>query len=154
MRRFILTVALAGAAAPALTAQSAPVSRDDSLGLGRRYVKWVYENRADSLWEHLGEDLRKLIGSKDVMVQENDQLAIMLGSEVEVLQETVSAQDGDIVYVREARFDGKADEPMVWHWTIAPDGKVKMARLRPKSQMTPPTAPAAPPAAPAAKPGS
>ena len=147
-------VVLATTLTSTVAAQSSPVTRDDSLSIGRKYVKWVYENQADSLWNRLDEQMRAMIGSKDAMIKETDELVIAFGTEVEVVQETVSARDGNLVYTREAKFDGRPDEPMVWSWTIAPDGAIKGARIRPKSQMEQPPAPA--PAKPdsAAKPGS
>ena len=132
----VLAVTLASTAA----AQS-PVTRDDSLSLGRKYVKWVYENQADSLWNRLDDQMKSMIGSKDAMIKETDELVIAFGNEVEVVEETVTASEGNLVYTREAKFDGRPDEAMVWNWTIAPDGTIKGARIRPKSQMQPPAAP-------------
>ncbi|MGH7586819.1 MAG: hypothetical protein ACREMH_11265 [Gemmatimonadales bacterium] len=150
----VLAVTLASNAA----AQSSPVTRDDSLSLGRKYVRWVYENQVDSLWNRLDEQMKSMMGSKDVMIKETDELVIAFGTEVQVVEETVTARDGNLVYTREAKFDGRPDEAMVWSWTIAPDGAIKGARIQPKSpaQQQPAPAPPPPPAKPdsAAKPGS
>lgn len=152
MRPVILAIALAATLTSAAAAQSSPVTRDDSLSIGRKYVKWVYENQADSLWNRLDEQMRSMIGSKDAMIKETDELVIAFGNEVEVVQETVTARDGNLVYTREAKFDGRPDEPLVWSWTIAPDGAIKGARIRPKSQMD--QQPPAPKPDSTAKPGS
>ena len=128
-------VVLAATLASTAAAQSSPVTRDDSLSLGRKYVKWVYENQSDSLWNRLDDQMKAMMGSKDVMIRETDELVIAFGNEVEVVEESVAARDGNLVYVREAKFDGRPDEAMVWQWTIAPDGTIKGARIRPKSQV-------------------
>ena len=148
-------VVLATTLASTAAAQSSPVTRDDSLSLGRKYIKWVYENQSDSLWNKLDEQMKAMMGSKDVMIKETDELVIAFGNEVEVVEETVTARDGNLVYTREAKFDGRPDEPMVWSFTIAPDGTITGARIRPKSQAQDP-APAPAPAKPdsTAKPGS
>lgn len=139
MRRPILLAAVAAVilAAPA-AAQSAPVTRDDSLKLGRKYVQWVYESQVDSLWDRLDERMRGQLVSKDGLQQQVDQIAINFGGEIEVLEETVSAKDGNLVYTREVKFDARPEEPAVWMFAIAPDGMIKGAGMRPKSQMQPP----------------
>lgn len=136
MRRAPLLAAVAAAvlAAP-VAAQSAPVTRDDSLNLGRKYVQWVYEAQVDSLWDRLDERMRGMVGSKDGLLQQIDQITITFGTEVAVLEETVTAKEGNIVYTREVNFDGRPEEPAVWMWAIAPDGTIKGAGMRPKSQV-------------------
>ena len=114
-------------------AQAPPQTRDDSLAVGRKYVQWVYDAQLDSLWNRFDERMRGVLGSKDGLQQQIDQIGINFGSEVEVLEETVAAKDGNLVYTREVRFDARPDEPAVWMFAIAPDGMIKGAGMRPRA---------------------
>lgn len=136
MRRPAALAALAAVivTAPA-AAQSAPVSRDDSLALGRKYVQWVYEDQADSLWARVDDRLRGMMGSPAALSRENVELIVNFGAETEVVEETVSARDGNLVYTREVRFESRPDETRVWTFVVAPDGTIKDAMFRPKGQM-------------------
>lgn len=135
MRRFVLPAAVLAVllAAPAAAQSSAPLTRDDSLNVGRKYVQWVYEAQLDSLWDRFDEQMRGALGSKDGLQQQIDQIGINFGGEMEVLEETVTARDGNLVYTREVKFDARPDEPAVWMFAIAPDGMIKGAGMRPKS---------------------
>lgn len=130
----LAAVAAFALAAPA-SAQSAPVTRDDSLALGRTYVRWIYENQVDSLWTRLDERLRGMIGTKESLSKDNDELTISFGVETAVVEETAAASEGNLVYTREVKFESRPEESMVWRFTIAPDGMIKDAKFRPKGQM-------------------
>ncbi len=136
MRRSVLLAAVAAVllAVPA-AAQPAPATRDDSLALGRTYVRWIYENQVDSLWIRLDERLRGMIGTKESLAKDNDELTISFGAETEVVEETVAASEGNLVYTREVKFESRPEESMVWRFTIAPDGMIKDAKFRPKGAM-------------------
>ncbi len=135
MPRSALLAAVAAVlvAVPA-AAQSAPVTRDDSLNVGRRYVQWVYEGQVDSLWNALEERLHGVIGSKERLQEELDRIALNFGVETAVIEEMVTATDGNLVYTREVMFEGQPDEPAVWRLAIGPDGALKGANVRSKSQ--------------------
>lgn len=135
MPRSALLAAVAAAilAAPAV-AQSAPATRDDSLNVGRKYVQWVYEFQIDSLWNALEERVHGVLGSKDRLREELDRIALNFGIETAVIEETVTATDGDLVYTREVMFEAQPDEPAVWRLAVGPDGALKGASVRSKSQ--------------------
>lgn len=126
--------------APA-AAQSAPRTRDDSLAIGRKYIAWVYDSRLDSLWSRSGEAMRNALGSVDGLQGQIDQLTLAFGIETEVVEETVSTRDGNLVYTREVKFDGRPGENAVWVWQIAPDGTIMGANIRPKGQTPPQSKP-------------
>ncbi len=130
----LAAVAAFALAAPA-SAHSAPAPRDDSLALGRKYVQWVYENQVDSLWSRLDERLRGMIGTKESLAKDNDDLTISFGAETAVVGETAAASEGNLVYTREVKFESRPEESMVWRFTIAPDGMIKDAKFRPKGAM-------------------
>lgn len=119
-------------AAPA-AAQSAPVTRDDSLALGRKVVQWIYEDQADSLWARADGRLRGMMGSQEALSRENVQLIVSFGAETEVVEETVSARDGNLVYTREVRFESRPDESRVWTFVIAPDGTITDGKFQSKA---------------------
>lgn len=135
MRRsvFLAAVAAVMLAAPAV-AQSAPVTRDDSLAVGRKYVQWVYEFQVDSLWNAFEERLHGVLGSKDRLQEELDRIALNFGVETAVIEETVAATDGDLVYTREVMFEARPEEPAVWRLAVGPDGALKGASVRSKGQ--------------------
>jgi hypothetical protein len=135
MRRsvFLAVVAAVMLAAPA-AAQSAPVTRDDSLNVGRKYVQWVYEFQVDSLWNAFEERLHGVIGSKERLQEELDRIAINFGIETAVIEETVGAKDGNLFYTREVKFEARPEEPAIWTLSVGPDGALKGASVRSKSQ--------------------
>jgi opacity protein-like surface antigen len=136
MRRSVFLAAVAAVllAAPA-AAQSAPVTRDDSLNVGRKYVQWVYEFQTDSLWNAFEERLHGVIGSKERLQEELDRIAINFGLEIEVIEETVGAKDGNLFYTREVKFEARPGEPAVWRLSVGPDGTLKGASVQSKSQI-------------------
>jgi opacity protein-like surface antigen len=129
----LAAVAALALAAPA-SAQSAPVTRDDSLALGRKYVQWIYEDQADSLWARVDERLRGMMGSKEALSRDNVGLIVSFGAETEVVGETVSARDGNLVYTREVRFESRPEESRVWTFVIAPDGTIKEGKFQSKAE--------------------
>jgi len=135
MRRSVLLAAITAVllGAPA-AAQSGPVTRDDSLALGRKYVQWVYEDQADSLWARVDDRLRGMMGSKEALSRDNVGLIVSFGAETEVVGETVSARDGNLVYTREVRFESRPDESRVWTFVIAPDGTIKDGKFQSKAE--------------------
>jgi hypothetical protein len=135
MRRpTLLAAVLAVTLALPAAAQSAPATRDDSLNVGRRYVQWVYEFQVDSLWDALEERVHGMLGSKGRLQEELDRIALNFGIETAVIEETVAATDGDLVYTREVMFEGQPGEPAVWRLAVGPDGALKGASVRSKSQ--------------------
>ena len=123
-------------AAP-VAAQSAPVTRDDSLAVGRKIVTWVYESATDSLWNRFGPQLRQALGSRDGLQNQLDQMMIQLGNETGVVSETLAAKDGNLLYTREANFEMMTNDTGVWRLEIAPDGTIVAGGLQPKSRIQP-----------------
>jgi hypothetical protein len=152
MYRSYLTGVLAlGLAAP-LFAQSAPKTRDDSLGVGRKIVTMVYESQTDSLWNRFGPELRQMMTDKAGLQQRIDQIAIGFGTEIQVGEEAVKAEGGNLVYTREVLFDGRPNDWAVWHFVVAPDGTIISGDFRPRG--APPAAKPDSAAKPAPAPGS
>lgn len=138
MRRsaILATVAVVILAAPA-AAQSAPATREDSLALPRKYIAWTYESRVDSLWARFGPQLRQVLGSQAGLQDQLDQMFIQLGAETGVVEEAISARDGNMVYTREASFENMTGDTGVWMLVIAPDGTIVTGGMQPKSRMQP-----------------
>lgn len=134
LRSALLAAVAAVTLALPAAAQSAPATRDDSLNVGRKYVQWVYEFQVDSLWNAFEERLHGVIGSKDRLQEELDRIALNFGIETAVIEETVTATDGNLVYTREVMFEARPEEPAVWRLAVGPDGALKGASVRSKSQ--------------------
>lgn len=130
----ILAAVAAFALAAPVSAQSALATRDDSLALGRKVVQWIYEDQADSLWARADGRLRGMMGSRDALSRENVQLIVSFGAETEVVEETVSVRDGNLVYTREVKFETRPDESRVWTFFIAPDGTITDGKFQSKAE--------------------
>jgi hypothetical protein len=138
VRRIALLAALgAGIFALPVAAQSGPRTRDDSLAMGRKIVQWVYDSQVDSLWARLEEPMRAGLGTQDNLQREVDGVAINFGSEIEVLQETVTPIEGAVRYVREVRFEARPDEIRVWTFDLTPDGMIRNAQFDEKAAERP-----------------
>ena len=61
-----------------------------------------------------------------------DGIAVTLGTEIEVLQETIAPSDGGIRYTREVRFDARPDDIRVWIFDIASDGTIRFGAFQSK----------------------
>lgn len=138
MRRTVLLAAIAAVIlAVPVAAQSAPLTRDDSLAVGRKIVTWVYESATDSLWNRFGPQLRQALGSRDGLQNQLDQMMIQLGNETGVVSETLAAKDGNLLYTREANFEMMTNDTGVWRLEVAPDGTIVTGGLQPKSRIQP-----------------
>lgn len=142
MRRTAALAALAASIALPAAAQSPLLTRDDSLAVGRQVIQLIYDSQVDSLWARLGERMRAEITSPDALRQEIDGIAVTLGTEVEVLQETVAPSEGGIRYTREVRFDARPDDIRVWAFDIASDGTIRSGTFRSKADFDQQKAPA------------
>ena len=132
MRRTATLAALAASIALPAAAQSPLRTRDDSLAVGRQVIQLIYDSQVDSLWARLGERMRAEIASPEALRQEIDGIAVSLGTEIEVLQETVAPGEGGIRYTREVRFDARPDDIRVWIFDIASDGTIRFGAFQSK----------------------
>ena len=117
MRRTATLAALAASIALPAAAQSPLRTRDDSLAVGRQVIQLIYDSQVDSLWARLGERMRAEIASPEALRQEIDGIAVSLGTEIEVLQETVAPGEGGIRYTRTVQANG-AGRPMLEQWVL------------------------------------
>ena len=137
----------------AQSAPAAPRSHEDSLAIGRKIVDWVYESQTDSLWNRMGPDFRAMMTDKAGLQQRIDQVVLGFGTEIEIGAETVAPKNGNILYIREVRFDGRPADWAEWAFEVAPDGTILTGDLRPKgaAQQAKPDSAATPAPAPGTK---
>jgi hypothetical protein len=118
-----------------LTAQEARLPAD-SMEIGRQYTKWFLAYEADSLWAHMTPEMQERHGSTDRLVEMMDQVALQVGTEVEVLEERYVTRNGKPQFWHTGLFSQLA-EPIQIRWVIEPDGKISGAGINPASQAPP-----------------
>lgn len=119
-----------GVGAP-LAAQQAD---DPRMETGRRYTRWLYEGRVDSLYARLGPQMRGVIPTEQAFAGMQQQIQGQLGAELEVVGERImdpAPAPGITVYVRTVRF---ANAPMAFDVTVATDsaGTIHGLGVRPQ----------------------
>jgi hypothetical protein len=135
----LLAVPLAAQSGAAAT--TTPVPRLDSaatIATGRKYTEWFYSGMGDSLFAHSSAQVREKITAQQLS-EIQDQLAVQVGNEAEVLSERFVTRDTLTAYLREARFE-LMEEPLVLAFTLDGHGKIYGCFIRPKSQVPADTA--------------
>ena len=135
MYRSIFVAGLALAVALPLTAQEARLPAD-SMEIGQQYTKWFLAYEADSLWSRMTPEMQERNGGIDHLVQMMDQVALQVGTEVEVLEERYVTRNGKPQFWHTGRFSELA-EPVQIRWVIEPDGRISGAGINPASQAPP-----------------
>ena len=131
----IAALALAVALAAPIEAQV----DDPRMEIGRRYTRWLYEGRVDSLFARFGPQMRGAIPTVEAFAGMQQQIQAQLGAETEVISERIvdpPPMPGLTVYVRSARF---ASAPMVLDVTVATDsaGTIHGLGVRPQGPTQP-----------------
>jgi murein DD-endopeptidase MepM/ murein hydrolase activator NlpD len=99
--------------------------------LGRRYTEWFYAGEMDRLWQRFSPEMRKLFASAEQVRAFRQQVLVQVGQEQEVLDERVTSEGGNQIYVRTARFSG-TPQPIVVTWGLAGDGAILGFSVRPQ----------------------
>ena len=135
MHRSIVATCLALAVAMPLSAQETRLPAD-SMEIGQKYTEWLLAYEADSLWSHMTPEMQERNGGTDHLVNMMDQVALQVGTEVEVLEERYVTRNGKPQFWHTGRFSEVA-EPIQIRWVIEPDGKISGAGINPASQAPP-----------------
>ena len=135
MHRSIVVAGLALAVALPLSAQEARLPAD-SMEIGQKYTKWFLAYEADSLWSHMTPEMQERNGGIEHLVDMMDQVALQVGTEVEVLEERYVTRNGKAQFWHTGLFSELA-EPIQIRWVIEPDGKISGAGINPASQAPP-----------------
>jgi hypothetical protein len=141
MRRRLLALAVALLPVAPLAAQgtappAAPVARLDSaatIAAGRKYTDWFYTDLGDSLIAHSSTQVKEKVTAAQLS-EIQGQLLAQVGSETEVISETVVAADSLSAYMREVKFE-LMEEPLVLAFTLGRSGLIYGFFIRPKSEV-------------------
>lgn len=141
MRRQLLALAFLSLPVAPLGAQgaapaAAPVARLDSaatLAAGRKYTDWFYTDLGDSLIAHSSAQVKEKVTAAQLS-EIQGQLVSQVGSETEVISETVVAADSLSAYLREVKFE-LMEEPLVLSFTLGRSGLIYGFFIRPKSEV-------------------
>lgn len=129
----------------AATAADEAAANEAVLADGRALTAQFLAGEADALWPRFGAQLRGVIGSAAGLRGFSTQVREQLGTEDEVLRETVQRQDGFIVYQRIGRWS-LAPMPIAVTWALGPDGRIEGLQVAPAPADAPTADPARAPA--------
>ena len=108
----------------------------DSMEIGERYMEYVLDYDASSLWDAFDEGMRERIGSVGDLRDQMGQIFRQIGSQERVLDQRYWMREGKPQYWHTAEFS-EFPEPMVFRFVIEPDGKISGLGLNPQSQNPP-----------------
>jgi len=95
----VTAMIIVGRPAPAQTP-----ARPDSLALARRYFAWLYTGKADSLYAHTTDALKKKLQDPEQYREFTSELVSNAGMETEIESEKFVTRNGKTEYWRFARF--------------------------------------------------
>lgn len=131
----ILAAMLAVGAAAPVSAQQTPAARPDSLALARKYSAWLHGGQYDSLFAHTSVGARENL-SEDWWQQKGEEIAVRLGTEVEVIEERFRMRNGRPQYWRTARYSDFA-QPFLLRFVLDDEGKIDGVGSGPLSSAPP-----------------
>ena len=108
----------------------------DSFDLARKYTKWFYEQRVDSLVAHHPAEARKDPALATRLLDSYKGLSEHAGKELWVTDERFITRNGQRQYWRTATFSG-FDEPVLVRWVMNSKGEITGLGLGPKSDAPP-----------------
>src|SRR5690606_15827205 len=98
-------------------------STTETLELGRSMTEAFYEGELTAVHDAMTTEMSTAIGGEEGLDAFSQQLTDQLGGEVELLDETVTEQQGARVYTRTARF-ARYGGPVYIEWSFGADGEV------------------------------
>lgn len=131
----ILAACLALPPGAAAAQDAPPAPRPDSLALARRYSAWFNGGQYDSLFAHTADGARQNL-SAEWWRQRGDEMALRLGTEVEVIEERFRMRNGRPQYWRTARYSDFA-EPFLLRFVLDAEGKIDGVGTGPLSSAPP-----------------
>lgn len=131
----ILAAVLAVGAAAPVAARQTPAARPDSLALARKYSTWFNGGQYDSLFAHTAEGAKQNL-TAEWWRERGDEMALRLGTEVEVIEERFRMRNGRPQYWRTARYSDFA-QPFLLRFVLDGEGKIDGLGMGPLSQAPP-----------------
>lgn len=111
-------------------AVAALVEPGDPLEVGRELTSQFYAGEIAWIWSRMNDEMQKGMTSASTFALVQKQVGDQLGSESEVLDETVVSQPPYQLYRRTISFS-KFDQPLVMQWALDAEGKVAGFFIRP-----------------------
>lgn len=108
----------------------------DSMELGEKYIDWILDYRADSLWARFGPEMRETFGSVGDFLDGMAEIHGRVGEQKQVISRRFWMRNGKPQYWHTATFD-KIGEPVVFRVVIEPDGTISGLGFNPESQNPP-----------------
>ncbi|HEX6053233.1 MAG TPA: hypothetical protein VFZ21_28390 [Gemmatimonadaceae bacterium] len=130
----VLVAALALSSSSAATAQT-PLP-NDSLEIGRRYVRWFLTGQVDSLAAHMSERTLSALGGRDELRRRMLEVAARAGETREVVEERFAWRNGQRQYWHAVNTTALG-EPLLVRIVISPSGEMTGLGLGPMSQSPP-----------------
>ena len=88
----------------------------DAKERGRELTQQFYKGELGPLFEQMGPDLRKLIGTTEKFSAMREQARGLLGAETELATEDVGSQSGSTSYRRVAKLEKGWTAEIIWAW--------------------------------------
>lgn len=108
----------------------------DSMELGAKYVDWILDYRADSLWTYFTPEMQENFGSVGDFLDGMAEIHGRVGQQKQVVSRRYWMRNGKPQYWHTATFD-KIGEPVVFRVVIEPDGTISGLGFNPESQNPP-----------------
>ena len=122
---------------PLLLLAAAPsFAESPDIAKGRDATKRFYAGELDSLWEEMAPPMREALQSPAGLQAFRSQIATQLGTEEDVLTETVTPLQDHRLYRRIVRYS-KVDTPVVVQWAFDPDSRIGGFAVRPLPEPAP-----------------
>jgi hypothetical protein len=109
---------------------------NDSLEIGRRYVKWFLTSEVDSLVAHMSERTLAALGGRDGLTTQMVQVAARAGQTGSVVEERFAWRNGQRQYWHAVNTT-MLGEPLLVRIVIAPNGEMTGLGLGPLSGAPP-----------------
>jgi hypothetical protein len=106
------------------------------MQLGAKYVDWILDYRADSLWARFSPDMQETFGSVGDFLDGMAEIHGRIGEQKHVVSRRFWMRNGKPQYWHTATFD-KIEEPVVFRVVVEPDGTISGLGVNPESQNPP-----------------
>lgn len=141
---FVALLTVAATAAPlAAQEEAAPGEAEtrtplpaDSMELGKKYVNWLLDYRADSLWTVFNDRMKERFGSAGDLVDQMGQIFQQVGTQQRVIDQRYWTRNGAAQFWHTADFTN-LPEPVVIRLVIDSNGMVTGMGMNPRSQSPP-----------------
>lgn len=117
-------------------AAEAPHLPADSMELGAKYIDWILDYRADSLWARFSDEMKENFGSVGDFLDRMGDLQMQIGTQNRVVSQRYWMRNGKPQFWHTAEFS-EVNEPVVLRLVIEPDGTISGIGFNPESQNPP-----------------